>query len=74
MTHDKNLALQALKVLALAADKYLEDADELTMSFIAPNINAAKSVLSTIIEEHFAPEPETEVVAEKQSAETRKKD
>ena len=51
--HDENISFQALKILCLAADKYLEGADELAISFIAPQVNAAKSILNDLIVAHF---------------------
>lgn len=54
---------QAIKILALAAEKYLATQDDLGKAFIAPQLDDAIKLLSGIIIERHAPkgnpEPET---------------
>lgn len=51
--------VQALQVLAKAAELYLTNADELTKTFVVPQVQGAVQILAQLIEATHAPAPET---------------
>lgn len=47
----KNRRVQALQVLAKSAELYLKDSDELTATFVAPQVQGAIQILAQLINE-----------------------
>lgn len=73
MTEQQQNEINAVKILAVASDGYLNSLDELGKNFITPQVRAAMQIVANIVSERNPePAPEAQVVPEPE-AETKKK-
>lgn len=50
---ERQSALNAVKILSLAAESYFQHMDELGKSFVGPNVSAALKLFGDLVDEHF---------------------